>query len=88
MEDKTPTGILTDITKYLDQQMPDYTFKIELYPWARAYENAVEGKERVIRLIHDSRTPENIRLFRAGVLWQVAIVVLKGQEFLLNGSRI
>lgn len=81
MEDKRPARILTDIMKYLDQQMPDYTFKIELYPWARAYENAIEGKGGIIGL---SMTAERLKIFDYSepVYYdEVVIVVLKGQEF-------
>ncbi|GAK58371.1 amino acid ABC transporter substrate-binding protein, PAAT family [Candidatus Vecturithrix granuli] len=81
MDGETPAGILTDIVKYLDQQMPDYTFKIELYPWVRAYENAVEGKGGIIGL---SMTEERLKIFDYSepVYYdEVAIVVLKGQEF-------
>ena len=81
MEGETPAGILTDIVQYLDQQMPDYTLKIELYPWARAYESAVAGKGGIIGL---SMTAERLKIFDYSepVYYdEVAIVVLKGQEF-------
>lgn len=84
MDGETPAGILTDIVAYLDQQMPDYQLTIKLYPWVRAYENAVEGNGGIIGL---SMTAERLKLFDYSepVYYdEVVIVVLKGQEFPFN----
>lgn len=80
-EDGVPKGILIDIVHYLDNQLSESHFKIKLYPWARAYKNAVEGEGGIIGL---SKNHERLKLFDySDVVYydEVIIVVIKGSEF-------
>lgn len=80
-ENGVPKGILVDIARYIDNRMDNYAFNIELYPWARAYRYAVEGKGGIIGL---SKTKERLNIFDySDVVYydDVIIVVLKGSEF-------
>lgn len=81
LEDGTAKGILIDIARYIDQQMEDYTFTFQLYPWARAYHQAVAGEGGIIGL---SKTPERLTIFDySDVIYydDVLIVVKRGREF-------
>lgn len=83
-EDLLSKGILVDIVKYIDGQMGNHTFNIELYPWARAYRMALAAKGGIIGL---SKTSDRLKLFDySDVIYydEVVIVVLKSQVFDFN----
>lgn len=75
-----PAGILVDILQYV-QKHTEAGFDIKLYPWARAYKNAVAGKGAIIGL---SKTSERLKIFDYSepVYYdEVIIVTKKGSEF-------
>lgn len=83
-ENSVPKGILVDIINYIDDQMENHTFTIELYPWMRAYKMALNAKGGIIGL---SKTSERTELFDySDVIYydEVIIVVLKSQVFDFN----
>ena len=76
----TPTGILVDIMKYTEQET-DCSFDIQLYPWKRAYINALKGNGGIIGL---SKNTERLKIFDySDVMFydDLLLVVLKGNEF-------
>lgn len=76
-----PAGILVDLMNHIDQQMEGETFRIELYPWKRAYVKAEQGEGGVIGF---SKTEERTRNFDfSDVMYydEMVLVVLKGKEF-------
>lgn len=76
----TPKGILVDIMGYAEKKL-DCRFTIKLYPWARAYLLATQGKGGIIGL---SKTSERLKIFDySDVVYhdEVILVVLKGKEF-------
>jgi polar amino acid transport system substrate-binding protein len=94
MQEGKPRGILIDILKYADQELREDHFKIELYPWARAYRNASSGLGGIVGL---SWTQERAALFDYSdpvYVDDVVIVVRKGREFSfkdmadLRGKRV
>ena len=76
-----PSGILVDITHYIEKELK-LTFNIQLYPFNRAYRDAVDGKSGIIGL---SRTSDRLPLFDYGdepmFYDDVVLVVEKGKEF-------
>ncbi len=75
-----PKGILIDILGYAEKKL-DCRFTIRLYPWARAYLLATQGKGGIIGL---SKTNERLKIFDySDVVYhdEVILVVLKGKEF-------
>ncbi|MCP4120097.1 MAG: amino acid ABC transporter substrate-binding protein [Desulfobacteraceae bacterium] len=75
-----PKGILVDIMKYAEKKL-DCRFTIKLYPWARAYLLATQGKGGLIGL---SKTSERLKIFDySDVVYydEVILVVVKGKEF-------
>jgi polar amino acid transport system substrate-binding protein len=81
MQEGKPRGILIDILKFADQELHDDSFKIELYPWARAYRYATSGVGGIVGL---SWTLERAALFDYSdpvYVDDVVIVVRKGKEF-------
>lgn len=81
LDENVPKGILVDILHYADAEMEDYKFDLQLYPWARAYQIALDGKGGIIGL---SKTQERLEIFDySDVVYydEVVIVVIKGQEF-------
>ena len=80
-ENSMPKGILVDIAEYIDTHMKDHSLDIHLYPWARAYNMAVNAEGGIIGL---SKTEERLKIFDySDVIYydEVIIVVLKGNEF-------
>ncbi len=80
-ENGYPKGILVDIAEYIDMHMKNYSFNIKLYPWARAYNMAVNAEGGIIGL---SKTEERLKIFDySDVIYfdEVIIVVMKGSEF-------
>ncbi len=80
LEDGEPRGILVDMMKYIGKEV-DCDFQIKLYPWKRAYCNAVNGKGGIIGL---SLTPERLQVFDYSEVMYVdelILVVQKGREF-------
>lgn len=81
LEENVPQGILVDILHYADAEMEDHSLNIQLYPWARAYEMALDGKGGIIGL---SKTEARLEIFDySDIVYydDVVIVVMKGQEF-------
>ena len=81
MQDGRPRGILIDILKYADQELREDSFRVELYPWARAYRYASGGIGGIVGL---SWTQERAALFDYSdpvYVDDVVIVVHKGKEF-------
>lgn len=84
LEEGEPRGILIDIADYVDQQMEEYTFKFQLYPWPRAYQGALRERGGIIGL---SKTRERLAVFDYSdpVFYDdVIIVVKRGREFSFN----
>ncbi|MCK5877739.1 MAG: transporter substrate-binding domain-containing protein [Candidatus Marithrix sp.] len=80
LENKTPKGILIDIMRYVKAET-GYSFNIKLYPWKRAYYNALKGKGGIIGL---SKNSERLKIFDySDVMYydELVLVVLKGNEF-------
>lgn len=80
-EQGRPSGILIDIARHIDRNMPGYHFDFRLFPWARAYAMAGEGQGGIIGL---SKTEERLKLFDySEVIFfdDVIVVVKKGREF-------
>ena len=86
MEDNKANGILIDIMKYVDQNSL-HTFEYKLYPWKRAYENALNSKGGIIGL---SMNSERLKTFDySDVMFydDLRLVVLKGHEFPFNNIK-
>ena len=80
LENKKPKGILIDIMRYAEAET-GYSFDIILYPWKRAYHNALQEKGGIIGL---SKNSERLRIFDySDVMYydDLVLVVLKGNEF-------
>lgn len=78
-----PKGILIEIMKYLDSELSQ-SFQYKLYPWKRAYRNALGCKGGIIGL---SKNDARIRLYDySDVMYYdtLLLVVLKGKEFKYN----
>ena len=76
-----PKGILVDIIRYVDKRLEDYTITIKLYPFARAYRYALQGKGGIVGL---STTDERLKLFDYSELLyndEIVIVTKRGHEF-------
>ena len=79
-EDGAPKGILVDIIKEI-QKRSDLDFTIEQRPWARAYEQALQGAGGVYGL---SKTQERLELFDYSepiFIDEILLVTLKGRDF-------
>ncbi len=80
MTENGPGGILVDILKYAGREM-GVEFKVQLFPWRRAYNQARHAKGGVVGI---SKTAERLALFdySAPVYYdEVILVVKKGREF-------
>ncbi len=78
--DGEPKGILVDILHWADERM-DHSFSIRLFPWARAYNNALEARGGIIGL---SMTEERLGIFDfSDPVYhdEVILVVLRGKDF-------
>lgn len=83
MENEKPEGILVEILRYVEKET-DYSFKIDLYPWKRAYVMAENGGYGIIGL---SMTKERLQIFDfSEILYydDIMLVVKKGHEFTFN----
>lgn len=80
-ESGEPRGILVDIARYVDERLPGYELRFELYPWARAYRMAENGLGGIIGL--SMTTPRLERFDYSDVIYRddVIIVCRKGAEF-------
>lgn len=80
-EDGAAKGILVAIAHAIDNRMADYTFDIRLFPWARAYQQALHGQGGIIGL---SKTTEREAIFDySEVIYydKVVIVTLREKAF-------
>ncbi|MFC4160938.1 substrate-binding periplasmic protein [Chitinimonas lacunae] len=78
-------GILVDILRYLDRELPQDTLSLRLYPWARAYKLAESGQVAIVGL---SLTKERLAIFDYSeplFYDEVVMVVRKGREFEFTG---
>lgn len=78
-----PEGILIEIMRYMDDHLPQ-SFDYKLYPWKRAYQNALNGKGGIISF---SKNEERLKIFDySEVMYydEILLVVLKGKEFTFN----
>ena len=81
--DGKPAGALVEILQKVSQKTGD-TYVLRLYPWKRAYENALRGDGAIVGL---SMTPERQALFDfSDPLYYNALqlVVAKGNEFVFS----
>ncbi|MCG7898344.1 MAG: transporter substrate-binding domain-containing protein [Candidatus Thiodiazotropha lotti] len=79
LENGYPRGFLIEIMQYLERKLP-YNFKYQLYPWRRAYKNALNNDGGIIGL---SKTSQRETLFdysEAIYLDEVMLVVLKSND--------
>ena len=86
LENKIPKGILVEIMRYVDQNLPQ-SFEYHFYPWKRAYQNALDGKGGVIGF---SKNSERLKVFDYSVVMyheELLLVVLKGNEFSYNSMQ-
>jgi len=84
LENKEAKGILIDIMKYVDQNM-SHSFAYRLYPWKRAYINAINREGGIVGL---SMNSERLKIFDySDVMFydELVLVVLKGNEFAFEG---
>lgn len=93
LEDGEPNGILVDILRWAGDRM-GVAFDIRLFPWARAYESAVDAEGGIVGL---SMTSERRKIFDySEPIYQdeVIMVVTRGHEFAyssmtdLRGKRV
>lgn len=80
LEDGKAKGILIDIMKYVDINLPS-SFKFELYPWKRAYNYALHGKGGIIGLSMTNQRLEKFDCSEVMYYDTIILVVLKGNEF-------
>ena len=93
-EEGTPRGILVEILHFIQKETKQ-DFNLKLYPFSRAYKDALDGKAGIIGL---SRSEDRLALFDYGneplYIDDVVLVVVKGKEFPfsthsdLNGKRV
>lgn len=84
LEDDQPKGVLIDILKYLETHTA-HDFVYELYPWKRAYNQALEGRGVIVGL---SKTSERLTLFDYSepiFFDELVLVVRRGNEFQFTG---
>lgn len=80
VEDGQSRGILVDMVKWIGAEI-GYDFDVQLYPWSRAYQNALDGNGGIIGL---SWTEERDSLFDySDVMYydDVMLVVRKDKAF-------
>jgi ABC-type amino acid transport substrate-binding protein len=80
LKNNEPRGILIETMKYLDSNLPQ-SFEYKLYPWKRAYSNALYGKGGIIGL---SKNDKRLLIFDySDVIYHdiILLVVLKRNDF-------
>ncbi len=80
-EDGEARGILVEIAREVDGRMAGHVFDIRLFPWARAYQNALHARGGIIGL---SKTSEREAVFDySDVIYHdtVVIVTLRKKAF-------
>lgn len=78
-------GILIEIVRAVDRELEGHAFTYQLFPWARAYNMAEQGKAGIIGL---SMTAQRLEIFDySDVLYfdEVIVVVKRGKEFPFAG---
>lgn len=76
-------GILIEFMQYVDQDL-DQSFEYRLFPWNRAYNNAISGQGGIIGL---SKTSKRLEIFDySDVMYyeDLMLVVMAGNEFTFN----
>ncbi|MDC7220451.1 MAG: transporter substrate-binding domain-containing protein [Spirochaetales bacterium] len=76
-------GVLCEILEYADERMAE-TFRVELYPWSRAYSYALTENVGIVGI---SQTAERSDIFDFSMTLfhdEVILVVKKGEEFDFN----
>jgi polar amino acid transport system substrate-binding protein len=84
LQDGKSRGILVDILQYADQHMPQHQFQVKLFPWARAYQQALVGRGGVAGLSWTHRRDDLFDYSEPLFFDEVVIVVRKGHEFRFN----
>lgn len=79
-----PSGILVEIMRYVDKQLPDVEFVYKLSPWKRAYHNAEQGKGGVIGFSKNDERLKRYDYSDAMYYDELVLVVKKGHEFEYN----
>lgn len=75
-----PRGVLIDIMQYVDERIPQ-SFEYQLYPWQRAYKNALAARGGIIGLSMTVQRLKSIDYSEVMYYDELLLVVLKGQEF-------
>lgn len=86
-EDGQAKGILIEIARAVDRELKGHSFTYQLFPWARAYGMAEQGRAGIIGL---SMTAQRLEAFDySDVLYfdEVIVVVKKGKEFPFAGME-
>ena len=81
-----PSGVLPEALEYF-RKTSDDSFTLKLYPWKRAYANAVSAKGGVIGI---SKTPSRELIFDfSEPIYNdnINVVVLKGHEFVFQSLK-
>jgi len=77
-EDGKARGILVEIAREIDGRMAGHAFDIRLFPWARAYQNALHGRGGIIGL---SKTSEREAVFDySDVIYYDTVVIVTLRE--------
>ncbi|BDQ37429.1 hypothetical protein SYK_17890 [Pseudodesulfovibrio nedwellii] len=79
-KENSPCGIQVDILREIEFRT-DLTFDIHMYPWKRAYMNAIEGRGGIFGL---SMTKERLKIFdysQVMCMDEMRLITLKGHEF-------
>ncbi len=80
IENGKARGILVDMIRYAQKEI-GYNLPIKLYPWQRAYNNALNGQGAIVGL---SKNKERLKIFDYSdpmYYDEVILVVKKGKEF-------
>lgn len=84
LENNDPKGILVDIMRHVEKRT-GHSFNIQLYPWKRAYREALKGEGGIFGL--SMTTERRLRIFDySDIMYydDIMLVVLKGNEFPFN----
>ncbi|MCG8015184.1 MAG: transporter substrate-binding domain-containing protein [Candidatus Thiodiazotropha sp. 'RUGA'] len=79
LKDGNPQGFLIEIMQHLEQKLP-YNFKYQLYPWRRAYKNALNKEGGIIGLSKTSHREALFDYSEAIYVDEVMLVVLKSNK--------
>lgn len=86
LKDGNAKGVLIDIMNYIDQNLPQ-SFDYQLFPWKRAYRNALNEQGGIVGLSLNSERLKKIDYSNVMFYDKLVLVVLKGNEFPFNGIQ-